>query len=52
MKDRKLIVPTLAPRNPFVLLALEGKQRKGGAHSKPYKSQRKLEKQRGYNSTC
>jgi len=43
----KLTVPTLNPRNPFVTLA---HKRKAGSHIKPYKSQRKAEKQRDRSS--
>jgi len=43
----KMIVPTLNPRNPFVMLA---RKRSAGSHAKPHKAQRKLDKQRGYSS--
>ena len=41
----KLIVPTLNPRNPFVMLA---HKRSAGSHVKPHKAQRKLDKQNLY----
>ena len=44
----KMIVPTLNPRNPFVMLA---RKRSAGSHVKPHKAQRKLDKQKGYSST-
>jgi len=43
----KMIVPTLNPRNPFVMLA---RKRSAGSHVKPHKAKRKLEKQKGYSS--
>ena len=42
----KMIVPTLNPRNPFVMLA---RKRSAGSHAKPHKAQRKQDKQRGYD---
>ena len=44
----KMIVPTLNPRNPFVMLA---RKRSAGSHAKPHKAQRKLEKQRHWESS-
>ena len=44
----KMIVPTLNPRNPFVMLA---HKRSAGSHVKPHKAQRKLEKQRHWESS-
>jgi hypothetical protein len=38
----KLIVPTLNPRNPFVMLA---RKRSAGSHRKSNKALRKLERQ-------
>ena len=46
MSKRKLVVPTLNPRNPFVTLALK---RTAGSHTKPHKAVRKQERQRGYD---
>ena len=40
----KLTVPTLNPRNPFVTLA---HKRKAGSHAKPYKAQRRQDKNAG-----
>jgi hypothetical protein len=42
---KKLVVPTLTPRNPFVVLV---HKRKAGSHVKPNKALRKQQKQRGY----
>ena len=44
----KMIVPTLNPRNPFVMLA---RKRSAGSHAKPHKAQRKLDKQRQWESS-